>query len=154
MPLSLHPSASSLIFFFFQAEDGIRDIGVTGVQTCALPISRSGTGAAPCSTSVWGSKASSRPTSVLPSRNRARTTLPLAACSQVLSASSASGDAVWEAVDWGTLRLLAMADLLGLTSSSGRPIRARVTPSHHGTLHAGGIARSRDVARRAGPRYG
>ena len=25
--------------FFFQAEDGIRDIGVTGVQTCALPIS-------------------------------------------------------------------------------------------------------------------
>src|SRR3712207_7294435 len=26
--------------FFFQAEDGIRDIGVTGVQTCALPISQ------------------------------------------------------------------------------------------------------------------
>src|SRR5437764_13088526 len=29
----------SLIFFFFQAEDGIRDTSVTGVQTCALPIS-------------------------------------------------------------------------------------------------------------------
>src|SRR5215217_5915174 len=28
-----------ICFFFFQAEDGIRDIGVTGVQTCALPIS-------------------------------------------------------------------------------------------------------------------
>src|SRR5205807_3953702 len=28
------------IFFFFQAEDGIRDYKVTGVQTCALPISR------------------------------------------------------------------------------------------------------------------
>src|SRR3712207_7362679 len=28
------------VFFFFQAEDGIRDIGVTGVQTCALPILR------------------------------------------------------------------------------------------------------------------
>src|SRR5438046_8343889 len=27
------------IFFFFQAEDGIRDWSVTGVQTCALPIS-------------------------------------------------------------------------------------------------------------------
>src|SRR5438874_12262276 len=26
-------------FFFFQAEDGIRDLYVTGVQTCALPIS-------------------------------------------------------------------------------------------------------------------
>src|SRR2546422_11538159 len=29
-----------LVFFFFQAEDGIRDVAVTGVQTCALPISR------------------------------------------------------------------------------------------------------------------
>src|SRR2546430_11189051 len=29
------------IFFFFQAEDGIRDLTVTGVQTCALPISKS-----------------------------------------------------------------------------------------------------------------
>src|SRR5438874_8647363 len=28
-----------LFFFFFQAEDGIRDLYVTGVQTCALPIS-------------------------------------------------------------------------------------------------------------------
>src|SRR5690606_41141756 len=27
-----------LFFFFFQAEDGIRDFHVTGVQTCALPI--------------------------------------------------------------------------------------------------------------------
>ena len=27
-----------LFFFFFQAEDGIRDYDVTGVQTCALPI--------------------------------------------------------------------------------------------------------------------
>src|SRR3712207_6939304 len=33
------PKGSSMLFFFFQAEDGIRDIGVTGVQTCALPIS-------------------------------------------------------------------------------------------------------------------
>src|SRR3989449_3026204 len=30
-----------VFFFFFQAEDGIRDVAVTGVQTCALPISRS-----------------------------------------------------------------------------------------------------------------
>src|SRR2546427_3249619 len=28
----------SIYFFFFQAEDGIRDLTVTGVQTCALPI--------------------------------------------------------------------------------------------------------------------
>ena len=31
--------AYEIVCFFFQAEDGIRDIGVTGVQTCALPIS-------------------------------------------------------------------------------------------------------------------
>src|SRR5690349_24298768 len=35
MPLFL---LSFLFFFFFQAEDGIRDLYVTGVQTCALPI--------------------------------------------------------------------------------------------------------------------
>src|SRR5690606_39510071 len=29
---------NSNLFFFFQAEDGIRDFHVTGVQTCALPI--------------------------------------------------------------------------------------------------------------------
>src|SRR6266496_5005395 len=29
---------SRFFFFFFQAEDGIRDLYVTGVQTCALPI--------------------------------------------------------------------------------------------------------------------
>src|SRR2546430_99238 len=31
-------AAMEVIFFFFQAEDGIRDLTVTGVQTCALPI--------------------------------------------------------------------------------------------------------------------
>src|SRR5256886_11171096 len=31
-----------MVFFFFQAEDGIRDLTVTGVQTCALPISVQG----------------------------------------------------------------------------------------------------------------
>src|SRR5258706_10162585 len=35
----LYFSQSSKFFFFFQAEDGIRDWSVTGVQTCALPIS-------------------------------------------------------------------------------------------------------------------
>src|SRR3712207_2427526 len=35
---SFRKSPFTLVSFFFQAEDGIRDIGVTGVQTCALPI--------------------------------------------------------------------------------------------------------------------
>src|SRR2546429_2862905 len=34
--------SETFIFFFFQAEDGIRDVAVTGVQTCALPISGHG----------------------------------------------------------------------------------------------------------------
>src|SRR2546421_3681359 len=42
MPLVLCARSPSMVglwfFFFFQAEDGIRDLIVTGVQTCALPI--------------------------------------------------------------------------------------------------------------------
>src|SRR5688572_32073373 len=42
-------------FFFFQAEDGIRDLTVTGVQTCALPISQAcwGCSCTSASRSVW-----------------------------------------------------------------------------------------------------
>ena len=40
--------------FFFQAEDGIRDGLVTGVQTCALPIS-TGVGGAPVHGAPWTS---------------------------------------------------------------------------------------------------
>src|SRR5256886_3373432 len=35
----LYSHSSCQLSFFFQAEDGIRDLTVTGVQTCALPIS-------------------------------------------------------------------------------------------------------------------
>src|SRR5207249_9179876 len=38
-PIDLHVGAAPVaVVFFFQAEDGIRDRNVTGVQTCALPI--------------------------------------------------------------------------------------------------------------------
>src|SRR3712207_6144573 len=47
------------LFFFFQAEDGIRDIGVTGVQTCALPIS-----------SRWSPRSTWSPTSTRPTTRR------------------------------------------------------------------------------------
>src|SRR3712207_8373919 len=40
MEVTVWVEVSSVEVFFFQAEDGIRDIGVTGVQTCALPIYR------------------------------------------------------------------------------------------------------------------
>src|SRR2546430_8529152 len=37
--MRLESTSVVFVFFFFQAEDGIRDLTVTGVQTCALPIS-------------------------------------------------------------------------------------------------------------------
>ena len=40
--VSTHMNFEGRREFFFQAEDGIRDATVTGVQTCALPISRVG----------------------------------------------------------------------------------------------------------------
>src|SRR5271167_194946 len=49
-----------VFFFFFQAEDGIRDRNVTGVQTCALPISPSASGTAKC-TSPVRSRAMTKP---------------------------------------------------------------------------------------------
>src|SRR4030066_1523670 len=36
--VSTHENPLARVYFFFQAEDGIRDSSVTGVQTCALPI--------------------------------------------------------------------------------------------------------------------
>src|SRR5256885_5257102 len=41
-------SKGGCLFFFFQAEDGIRDYKVTGVQTCALPISAADEVPEPC----------------------------------------------------------------------------------------------------------
>src|SRR5690606_39846849 len=46
------------LFFFFQAEDGIRDFHVTGVQTCALPICFDGcsSGGADHARAHWGGR--------------------------------------------------------------------------------------------------
>src|SRR6266511_4432513 len=48
------------LFFFFQAEDGIRDFHVTGVQTCALPISSTAPRSWPRCSSGAGSRRTSR----------------------------------------------------------------------------------------------
>src|SRR2546427_11714393 len=48
----MQPVFAYLFFFFFQAEDGIRDLTVTGVQTCALPIS--------CASQSWQGQPSGR----------------------------------------------------------------------------------------------
>src|SRR2546429_3591626 len=49
----IRSDVSLYCFFFFQAEDGIRDVAVTGVQTCALPIYQvAGSSVVTCS--AWG----------------------------------------------------------------------------------------------------
>src|SRR5439155_14824123 len=70
------PVIQLLSFFFFQAEDGIRDGHVTGVQTCALPISRAGSVAAARSCrrsrrSTAARGAASAPRGAAPSRGTA-----------------------------------------------------------------------------------
>src|SRR5256885_17267534 len=56
--------------FFFQAEDGIRDYKVTGVQTCALPISLSPTWVGPPWKAIGTSAATCCPSSKARPRNR------------------------------------------------------------------------------------
>src|SRR6266536_5606995 len=53
-----------VFFFFFQAEDGIRDPLVTGVQTCALPISTRRFARARCNGGTMRASANSRKRSV------------------------------------------------------------------------------------------
>src|SRR5688572_32407784 len=60
-------------FFFFQAEDGIRDLTVTGVQTCALPISLAASSVCSLSGySVFGSPMTSSFTMLAIPSSRAR----------------------------------------------------------------------------------
>src|SRR5207245_7742041 len=54
--LTLHSFIYNCCIFFFQAEDGIRDATVTGVQTCALPISLAGQDQAECGQGVQVSR--------------------------------------------------------------------------------------------------
>src|SRR5204862_5815879 len=64
-------------FFFFQAEDGIRDLYVTGVQTCALPIS-----------ATSAARSSSQPSAAVSNSGNARKSAPTGASAAVVIASS------------------------------------------------------------------
>src|SRR2546430_12071912 len=63
--MGIECSCTCLLFFFFQAEDGIRDLTVTGVQTCALPISSLGPLTTPTSGSLAACKSATACASVL-----------------------------------------------------------------------------------------
>src|SRR3989442_7202769 len=104
------------LFFFFQAEDGIRDADVTGVQTCALPISsRLGSRASACrnaarARSSWPRRnwtIPSHTSALLRSAGAARAVLSRAARSRAsaesrwLAASCTRAESTsWETRDW------------------------------------------------------
>src|SRR2546430_7161899 len=77
-------SAWCIFFFFFQAEDGIRDLTVTGVQTCALPISPG--------VSWSRSKKLPRPSGMFSTSSRV--TLPVTSAEAVLTSSAPAPDTV------------------------------------------------------------
>src|SRR5207245_8698767 len=84
-------------FFFFQAEDGIRDATVTGVQTCALPIS---TEARPC----CGQTPRSRPRRPRPARRRPPAAPPSTSAARPWEALPAARRTVPPASAWSLPR--------------------------------------------------
>src|SRR3989454_6204851 len=98
-----------IVFFFFQAEDGIRDYKVTGVQTCALPISRT---RARCTGSESHGNA-----------------LAFALIGKELPASGLS---VGGSIGWAKLRALDGVDLLYRSEERrvGKECRSRWSPYH------------------------
>src|SRR6185503_5555530 len=93
------------VFFFFQAEDGIRDVAVTGVQTCALPIwrpssrvtfSRGVSWVTAISTGAW-----SAATGVAPS---SAGDVPAGRCArrELRAGCSAAARSVWATSVWAT----------------------------------------------------
>src|SRR5205085_9545708 len=79
------------ICFFFQAEDGIRDLTVTGVQTCALPISRQCAALPATATRAASfSLASLARTSSLMARSQEKYSVSTPASSTLVGSSSAS----------------------------------------------------------------
>src|SRR2546428_5713351 len=78
-----------LLFFFFQAEDGIRALIVTGVQTCALPIYRHvGRVVVPAASAVPRHRAPLSHVSAV-ARRRSSATIAIS-CSSLISVSSVS----------------------------------------------------------------
>src|SRR5438874_3791192 len=84
------------LLFFFQPEDGIRDLYVTGVQTCALPISRpaANTRALAAATGPAARTAPDGPRAYLPRRGAAAR-----GRRKALTAAAALGRAAIEVVD-------------------------------------------------------
>src|SRR5829696_7076575 len=126
-----------LLFFFFQAEDGIRDWSVTGVQTCALPIFvRAAPGYDPWTWLLWGREVASGTLST--ADGPAFKPLPVAVCALLAPLGSAAP------VVWVVLVRAAAGAALVLAYRLARDLdqpRRGQTPSRVGRgLLAGGLA--------------
>src|SRR3712207_7068895 len=108
-----------MLVFFFQAEDGIRDIGVTGVQTCALPISDTTTSVAPKASAAWTLTSPIGPAPVTSTREPAPTRplrqaqMPTDRGSSRAAASSPIVSGTGGANAWGTTTYPAKAPSIG-----------------------------------------
>src|SRR2546422_7735735 len=110
-------------FFFFQAEDGIRDVAVTGVQTCALPILSYALSPAP--NTVPGIESSRSPVAAAPGwPQRAMLPAPTNVTGPVLAARSAAGG---RDMAVGTRRLWSSWQVVTTSSTAKdrRPTRRR-----------------------------
>src|SRR5256885_8577931 len=117
------------MFFFFQAEDGIRDYKVTGVQTCALPISRPARGRDPRPRRRPGLRrpALSRASRALRECRRAVPTAPPGGAARVPGRATAR--ARERAAAWGSSRTRSSREEGGLTRTGfelGHEIRQRL----------------------------
>src|SRR5215203_6579390 len=118
--LTLVSSHNYQVFFFFQAEYGIRDIGVTGVQTCALPISA-------------GETQTAVPFEMLKAIADSYVTPPdgFTVHPKVMPQLQRRAAAITEGpIDWGTGEILAFGALL----MDGRPVRLAGQDSRRGTF--------------------
>src|SRR6266567_1225117 len=115
-------------FFFFQAEDGIRDLTVTGVQTCALPI---------CTRTLGG---------VVRSRNAAMTSVPLMLVSS-RSSTTTSGLCCSTSLTTSVPSVVQAATLMSgsPSSSARRPSRTIAWSSASSTRIMGGTSFRRQL---------
>src|SRR2546429_52780 len=99
-------------YFFFQAEDGIRDVAVTGVQTCALPI--------------WRSKCCAAPTTWPAAKGPRKTSLTSAAYATT-AVAAVTGLA---AADGSTAAFIGLYKLRSEERRVGKECRSRWSPYH------------------------
>src|SRR2546429_6934919 len=113
--------------FFFQAEDGIRDVAVTGVQTCALPILGTSTGTTQASALTAVSSSSSQSPAVTQGGNNSSQSLTFAQGGANYAQSMANGP--------GASRPQGQCESFTVSSVSGNTLVAKSSNGSSVTIH-------------------